>query len=102
MPPRLQIQNGLLVYLCYEKYVQTLKFSHWHLIGKCIKFSLEVRTRLFFLYDHSEVSSKISLGWSAKNLEILKPKNIAFRSQHTKFSILGLIPRLWCSYCVEF
>ena len=47
----------------------------------------------FFLCDYSETSvkfvdfakTKILLGWSAKDHEILQAKNIVFRLQHTKF-----------------
>ena len=75
-------------------------FSRWHLIAKCIKFLLEVDTPVF-LYSHSDASvnlstllMKILVEWSAKDLEILQANNITFQLQHTKFSLLRLIPRL--------
>ena len=81
-------------------------FSRWYLIAKCIKFSLEVDTPIF-LYNHmlvynlSTLLIKILLEWSAKDLEMLQA-NIEFRLQHTKFSVLRLIPRLWYSYYLKF
>ena len=44
---------------------------------------------------------KILLEWSAKDLEMLQA-NVAFRLQHTTFSVLRLIPRLWYSYYLKF
>ena len=45
---------------------------------------------------------KILLGWSAKDFEISQAQNRAFRLQHTKFLVLRLILRLWCSYYLKF
>ena len=44
---------------------------------------------------------KILLEWSAKDHEMLQA-DIAFQLQHTKFSVLRLIPRLWYSYYLKF
>ena len=44
----------------------------------------------------------ILLGWLAKDLEIKQAQNIAFRLQHTKLSLLRLIPCLWCLYYLKF
>ena len=40
-------------------------------------------------------------GWSAKKVAILQTQNLAFRLQHIKFSVIGMIPRLWCSYYLK-
>ena len=82
-------------------------FSRWYLIAKCIKFWLEVDTPIF-LYNHSKASVKFVdfansnlTWWSAKDLEMLQV-DIAFQLQHTKFSVLRLMPRLWYSYYLKF
>ena len=69
--------------------------SNW----TCLFFCIIIVTPVFNLVT---LLIKILLEWSAKDLEILQAKNIALRLQRTKFSVLRIIPRFWCSCYLQF
>ena len=102
--------HNILFYFFSESAIfnwSTPRFSRWYLIGKCIKFWLEVNTPIF-LYNHSEASvtfidfANQNLTWtvSKRSSNVACPYSIPIK--HTKFSVLRLIPRLWYSCYLKF